>query len=59
MREPYFAGILDRQRELRAHGFAAEPTEDELVDYAFNLDDKLSALCESIGVELAQDVRGK
>lgn len=59
MHEPYFAGLLDRQRELKAHGFTEEPTEGELVDYAFSLNDKLSVLCESFGVKLVQDVRGR
>ena len=39
--------------------FDSEPTEEELVDYALGLDDKLAVLCESFGVRLVQDARGK
>lgn len=59
MQDAFFANIINRQRELMAHGFDSEPTEEELVDYAFGLDDKLSVLCESFGVRLVQDVRGR
>lgn len=59
MQDAFFASLINRQRELRAHGFDAEPTEGELVDYAFGLDDKLSVLCESFEVRLVQDIRGR
>lgn len=59
MQDAYFASLINRQRELKAHGFDAEPTDEELVDYAFGLDDKLAVLCESFGVRLVQDVRGR
>lgn len=59
MQEAFFASLINRQRELRAHGFDAEPTEEELVDYAFGLDDKLAVLCESFEVRLVQDIRGR
>lgn len=59
MQDTFFANLISRQRELKAHGFDSEPTEEELVDYAFGLDDKLSVLCESFGVRLVQDVRGR
>lgn len=56
MRDAYFASLFNRQRELKVHGFDSEPTEGELVDYAFGLDGKLAVLCESFGVRLVQDV---
>lgn len=59
MQDAYFANLINRQRELKAYGFDAEPTDEELVDYAFGLDDKLAVLCESFGVKLVQDVRGR
>lgn len=59
MQDAYFANLINRQRELKPHGFDAEPTDEELVDYAFGLDDKLAVLCESFGVKLVQDVRGR
>lgn len=59
MQDAFFANLANRQRELRAHGFDTEPTEEELVDYAFGLDDKLAVLCESFGVRLVQDAHGK
>lgn len=59
MQDAFFANLINRQRELRAHGFDSEPTEEELVDYALGLDDKLAVLCESFGVRLVQDARGR
>ena len=59
MNEAYFASLANRQRELKSHGFDAEPSDEELVDYAFGLDDKLSALCNAIGVRLVRDVCGR
>ena len=59
MQDAFFANLIQRQRELRTHGFDSEPTEEELVDYALGLDDKLAVLCEFFGVKLVQDVRGR
>lgn len=59
MQDAFFANLVNRQHELRVHGFDSEPTGEELVDYAFGLDDKLAVLCESFGVRLVQDVRGR
>ena len=59
MQDAFFANLANRQRELRAHGFDTEPTEEELVDYAFGLDDKLAVLCESFAVRLVQDAHGR
>lgn len=59
MQNTFFANLINRQRELRVHGFDSEPTGEELVDYAFGLDDKLAVLCESFGVRLVQDARGR
>lgn len=59
MQDVFFASLVNRQHKLRDHGFDSEPTDEELVDYAFGLDDKLAVLCESFGVKLVQDVRGR
>lgn len=59
MQNVFFVSLVNRQHKLRAHGFDSEPTDEELVDYAFGLDDKLAVLCESFGVKLVQDVRGR
>lgn len=59
MQNTFFANLINRQREFRVHGFDSEPTGEELVDYAFGLDDKLAVLCESFGVRLVQDARGR
>lgn len=59
MQDAFFANLVNRQHKLRAHGFDSEPTEEELVDYAFGLDDKLAVLCKSFGVRLVQDVCGR
>lgn len=59
MQDAFFANLINHQRELRAHGFDSEPTEEELVDYALGLDDKLADPCESFGVRLVQNARGK
>lgn len=59
MQDAFFANLANLQRELRVHGFDTEPAEEELVDYAFGLDDKLAVLCESFGVRLVQDAHGR
>lgn len=59
MQDAFFASLVNRQHKPRAHGFDSEPTDEELVDYAFGSDDKLAVLCESFGVKLVQDVRGR
>lgn len=59
MQDAFFANLINRQRELRAHGIDSEPTGEELVDYALGLDDKLAVLCESFSVRLVQDARGR
>lgn len=59
MQDAFFANLINRQRELRARSFDSEPTEEELVDYALGLDDKLAVLCGSFDVRLVQDARGK
>ena len=60
--EVYVDNTLTSPRWFTAYhgeGDHAEPTDEELVDYAFGLDDKLAVLCESFGVKLVQDVRGR
>lgn len=59
MQDAFFANLANLQRELRAHSFDTEPAEEELVDYAFGLNDKLAVLCESFGVRLVQDAHGR
>ena len=59
MQDAFFVNLINRQRELRAHGFDSEPTKEELVDYALGLDDKLAVLCESFVVRRVQDARGR
>ena len=59
MQNTFFANLINRQRELRVHGLDSEPTDEELADYAFGLDDELAVLCESFGVRLVQDARGR
>lgn len=59
MQDAFFASLVNRQHTLRAHSFDSEPTDEELVYYAFGLDDKLAVLCESFGVKIVQDVRDR
>lgn len=55
----YFRGLYDQQRLLRAHGFESWPDEVELANYLFSLDDKISVLCDSLGIRLVQDCQGR
>lgn len=59
MMDDFFVELMGRERKLRDHGFDSEPDAAELVEYAFSLEDRLSALCESMGVRLVRDVRGR
>lgn len=58
MQDAFFANPINRQHEPRVHGFDSEPTEEELADCAFGLDDKPAVLCESFGVRPVQDAHG-
>lgn len=55
----YFAMLEERNRRLREHGFSGEPTDEELLDYALSLEDRLEAVCGALGIRLYQDVRGR
>lgn len=58
MRDDYFNRLLEEERELKAHGFDHYPTEDELMRYAFGLEDRLKALCQALGVTVQCDCCG-
>ena len=55
----YFSRLEERNRMLRTHGFDGEPTDEQLVDYALSLEDRLNVVCAATGVRLYQDVRGR
>lgn len=55
----YFQSLYDQQRLLRAHGFENWPDEIELANYLFTLDDKISVLCDSLGIHLVKDCQGR
>lgn len=59
MQDTLFANLVNRQHELRVHSFDSKLTEEELVDYAFGLDDKLAVLCKSFSVRFVKDVLGR
>lgn len=55
----YFTMLEERNRRLREHGFSGESTDEELLDYAISLEDRLEAMCGALGIRLYQDVRGR
>lgn len=54
----YFDGLAMGQRKLHRHGFDRYPTDEELLDYIMQLDDKVTALYNACGLEAVLDWRG-
>lgn len=44
-------------RRLAAHGFNHQPSEEEILDYAMLVDDRVRALCSYLGIVLWYDER--
>lgn len=59
MSSGYFDRFDRQQRELERHGFDRCPSEEELLEYAMSLEDRIDALCDLLGACLEQDVRGR
>ncbi|MDI9590220.1 MAG: hypothetical protein QM302_04160 [Acidobacteriota bacterium] len=55
----YFTRLAKEEQWLKKHGFDHYPSDDELLDYAFSIEDRVEALCQHIDIKLAQDVRGR
>lgn len=55
----YFEQLARQQQVLERHGFDHYPSEEELLEYALSLEDRIDKLCEYPNVHLEQDVRGR
>jgi hypothetical protein len=59
MQSSYFDQIDRQQRTLERHGFDSYPCEEEVLEYAMSLEDRIEALCDYLDAHLEQDVRGR
>lgn len=57
--ENYFSELAQTEKLLKSHGFDRWPTEEEIVRYLFDLNDRLDAICLFAGIETIKDVRGR
>lgn len=55
----YFRQLAEQQHALRAHGFDYFPTEEELLAYLFDTNDKLELLATALGFSIEKDVLGR
>ena len=56
---PYFSQLQQRDKLLRDHGFEYEPTDEELMQYLFDTNDKIEKLAQSLGRSFQSDARGR
>lgn len=58
LNDSYFSRLAANKRRLESHGLSSCPTQEELVDYAIELSDKIDALCSAYRVAILKDHRG-
>lgn len=58
-RDTYFSDILRADKLLKTHGFDRWPTEEEVILYLFEMNDRIDAICSFVGVETSKDIRGR
>ncbi|WP_225749445.1 hypothetical protein [Paraeggerthella sp. Marseille-Q4926] len=58
-RDTYFSDILRADKLLKTHGFDRWPTEEEIILYLFEMNDRIDAICSFVGVETSKDIRGR
>lgn len=58
-RDTYFSDILRTDKLLKTHGFDRWPTEEEVILYLFEMNDRIDAICSFIGAETSKDIRGR
>lgn len=56
--DTYFSDILRADKLLKCHGFDGWPTEEEVILYLFEMNDRIDAICSFIGAETSKDIRG-
>lgn len=56
--QTYFDGLAAQERRLSEHGFDHYPTDEELLEYLMQLNDKVNALYRATGMDAVQDWRG-
>lgn len=54
----YFGALRTDQRRLAAHGLGPYPSDNEVVDYVMDVDDRVRALYKAFRVEAYRDYRG-
>ena len=55
----YFARMDAMEQELRRHGFDSWPSEEDLLRYLMDTNDRVDAVCAALGMVTAKDVRGR
>lgn len=56
--DSFFGALRADQRKLVNHGLSPYPTDDELIDYVIDVDDRVRALCKALRAEAFRDHRG-
>lgn len=58
-RDTYFSDMLRTDKLLKTHGFDRWPTEEEIVLYLLETNDRIDAICSFVGLETSKDIRGR
>ena len=56
--DSFFGALRADQRRLVNHGLSPYPTDDELIGYVVDVDDRVRALYRALRVEAYRDYRG-
>lgn len=56
--DSFFSALRADQRRLVNHGLSPYPTDDELIGYVVDVDDRVRALYRALRVEAYRDYRG-
>ena len=57
--DTYFSDMLRTDKLLKTHGFDRWPTEEEIVLYLLEMNDRIDAICSFVGLETTKDIRGR
>lgn len=55
----YFTRMDAMEQELRRHGFDSWPSEEDLLRYLLDTNDRIDAVCTALNMVTAKDVRGR
>lgn len=59
METSYFRKLEEQDRLLARHGLDHWPSEEELICYLFDIEDKIDSFCEAMGFTVVRDYRGR